>query len=350
MPKLGAPTPRQTVLVTGATGVVGHALLARLRAMDIVCLVHKAPVHRPGVASISGDLTQARFGLPGHEYDRLADRVDAVIHCAAVTDFNRTDGSLEATNIGGTEEVIAFARASGARLYHVSTAYLHAEASNGRGETAVRYAASKRAGEALIRDSGVPHVIHRPSVVIGDSRTGEVKAFQGLYLVVGAILGGMVPLIPFDAAWPIDFVPCDVVADAIAMTVEQQLTSGEFWLTAGTSALTLGAATDLCLAFGEQIGVTVDRPRFVPPEVFDRLIGPVFLEFLPRKVRYTVVRLLEFFTAYLSMDAPLPSSLAHLAGTGAMDLPDQRSSFLSSLGFWAAATGRGAKAPEAEVA
>jgi nucleoside-diphosphate-sugar epimerase len=361
---------RQSVLLTGASGVVGAALLPRLADVDLTCLVHRTPVVHHGVTSVAGDLTQPRLGLPEGQYRALTREVDAVIHCAAVTDFNRKDGSLEATNIGGTENVIAFAEAAEARLYHVSTAYLHAEADGNRGETAVRYAASKRAGEKLVAATSVPHVILRPSIVIGDSITGEVESFQGLYLVAGAILSGLVPLIPFDPSWPIDFIPTDVVADAIAAVVSQQLTEGEFWLTAGDNALLLGEAVALTAAFGSEIGAPVDVPRFVPPEMFDRLIGPVFLEFLPRKVRYTVTKLLEFFTAYLSLDTALPSSLGPGAagpglpglpgsglpgpglpgaGPGLPGLPDQRQSLLTSLRYWAAATGRDRSLADAQT-
>ena len=38
---------RRTVLLTGASGVVGHALLPRLRDLDVVCLVHRSPVSGP---------------------------------------------------------------------------------------------------------------------------------------------------------------------------------------------------------------------------------------------------------------------------------------------------------------
>jgi len=315
--------------------------------MQVVCLVHRTPV--PGVTSLRGDLTLPRLGLSDADYGGLVRRVDAVIHSAAVTDFNRTDGSLEATNIGGTEQVVALAEAAGARLYHVSTAFLDAEADGERGRTAVRYASSKRAGEEIVRASAGPHVILRPSVVIGDSRTGYVGSFQGLYLVAAAILGGFVPLIPFDSTWPIDFVPSDVVADAIVTAVEQELTSGELWLTAGDRALTVEQAVAHVVDFGHRIGAPVDAPRFVPPEMFDRLIGPVFLDVLPRRVRMTVLRLLEFFTAYLAREDPMPSSLDELAGLGAKALPDPADTLLTSLAFWAAATGR-TKQAEPEVA
>src|SRR5215468_106294 len=116
-------TGRRTVLLTGGSGVVGRALLRRLRGFDVVCLAHRTPVSGPNVIAVPGDIARPMFGLAERAYAELAARVDAVIHCAAVTDFNRTGGSLEATNIKGTEHVTAFAAAAAAKtvLYHVST-------------------------------------------------------------------------------------------------------------------------------------------------------------------------------------------------------------------------------------
>ena len=232
-------TARRTVLLTGASGVVGRALLPRLRGFDVVCLVHRSPVCGPDVTTVYGDIARPMFGLAGQAYAELAARVDAVIHCAAVTDFNRIDGSLEATNVTGTEHVTAFAAAAKAVLYHVSTAFVHTTVDGDRGRTAIGYASSKLAAEQIVRFSGVPHVILRPSVVIGDSGTGEIAAFQGLHQVVAGLFAGIVPIIPFDPGWPIDFVPADVVADSIACAVENRVSEGEFWISAGEAALSL---------------------------------------------------------------------------------------------------------------
>lgn len=325
----------RTVLLTGAAGVVGQALLARLKDVDVVCLVHRSPVTGPNVRTVRGDITQERFDLSEPVYRWLVDQVDAVIHCAAVTDFNRTDGTLEATNIGGTERVLEFAAAAGAVLYHVSTAFVHTTADGERGRTAAGYAASKSTGEQLVRASGVPHVILRPSVVIGDSVTGDIAAFQGLHRVAAGIFAGIVPMIPFDPSWPIDFVPCDVVADAIACVVEKSLTEGEFWISAGERALRLDEGVALCVDVARELGVTVDLPRFVPPELFDRLIGPVFLEALPARIRKSVTSMLEFFATYLRSGETKPSSLDELTRLGLRPLPDQRESLRASLLFWA---------------
>ena len=245
---------RRTVLLTGASGVVGRALLQRLGELDVVCLVHRSPVCGLNVTTALGDIADPMLGLAEQAYAELAAKVDAVIHCAAITDFNRTDGSLEATNIAGTEYAAAFAAAANAVLYHVSTAFVHTTVDGDRGRTAVGYASSKTAAEELVRSSGVPHVIFRPSVVIGDSVTGEIAAFQGLHQVVAGMFAGMVPMIPFDPDWPIDFVPADIVADAIACVVENRVSEGEFWISAGDKALSLDEGVAVVVEFARALG------------------------------------------------------------------------------------------------
>jgi hypothetical protein len=80
-------------------------------------------------------------------------------------------------------------------------------------------------------------------------------------------------------------------------------------------------------------------PRFVPPDLFDRLIGPVFLDALPARIRRNVVRMLEFFRTYLQDGATKPSSLEQLAPLGVSPLPDQRESLRNSVRYWAARKG-----------
>jgi thioester reductase-like protein len=341
---------RRTVLLTGASGVVGRALLPRLHDFDVVCLVHQSPVSGPNVTTVPGDVAQPMAGLTGRAYADLAAKVDAVIHCAAVTDFNRTDGSLEATNVAGTQHVAAFAAAANAVLYYVSTAFVHttvdATVDNSPGRTAASYALSKSAAEKVVRASGVPHVILRPSVVIGDSASGEIAAFQGLYQVVAGIVAGIAAIIPFDPSWPVDFVPADIVADSIGCVVENEVSEGEFWISAGDKALRLDESVALTVQLARDWGLRIDRPRFVPPDTFDRLIGPVFLDALPPAIRRNIKRMLEFFRIYLQDGALKPSSLPQLAALGARPLPDQRESLRNSVRYWAAGKGY----PAAETA
>ena len=343
-----APDAGPTVLVTGASGVVGRALLQRLGDLDIVCLVHRSPVSGRNVTTAPGDIAQPMLGLAQEAYAELAAKVDAVIHCAAITDFNRSDGSLEATNIAGTGNVAAFATAANAVLYHVSTAFVHTTVDGDRGRAAIGYASSKAAAEELVRSSGAAHVILRPSIVIGHSVTGEIAAFQGLYQVAAGLFAGIVPMIPFDPSWPVDFVPADVVADAIANVVENRVSEGEFWVSAGDRALRLDEGVAVVIEAARALGVSIDTPRFVPPDMFDRLIGPVFLDALPARIRRNVVRMLEFFTIYLRSGQTKPSSLDQLAALGVRPLPDQRESLRNSVNYWAARNGH--DRPEAERA
>jgi len=333
-------TVRRTVLLTGGSGVIGHALRWRLRDHDIVCLVHRSPISGPDMTTVPGDVAQPMLGLAEQVYMNLTAKVDVVIHCAAVTAFHRA-GRLAATNIAGTEHVAAFAAAANAVLYHVSTAFVHTTADGGRGRGAVGYAASKSAAEQVVRSSGVPHVILRPSVVIGDSVTGEVATFQGLHQVVAGIFAGLAPIIPFDPGWPVDFVPVDVVADAIACLVENGVSTGDFWISAGEQALRLGESVAVVVELARGLGVSVDTPRFVPPDTFDRLIGPVFLDAVPAKIRRNAVRMREFFATYLQSGQTKPSSLDHLVALGAGPLPDQRQSLRNSVRYWAARNGYG---------
>jgi nucleoside-diphosphate-sugar epimerase len=327
---------RRKILLTGASGVVGEALLPRLLALgaDVVCLTHRSLVAQPGVESVVGDLTRPRFGLTPHEFRSLGRRVDVVVHSAAVTDFNREDGSLEATNVLGVRHVLDFVATAEACLYHLSTAFVDTHAVGERGRTAVRYATSKREGEALVRNSALPHVILRPSIVIGDSMTGQISAFQGIYLVAGALLRGTIPMIPFDPGWPVDFIPRDVLADAITAVIRAGLTAGEFWLTAGSDALSLEQAVAVVLRVAEETGIPPVPPRFIPPDLFDRLVAPVFFEALPERLRTRLMRLLDFFAVYLARDKQLPTSLPQLRGLGVGLLPEPAQSLHRSLRYW----------------
>lgn len=346
----GSSRERRTVLVTGATGVLGQALVPRLLEhgeSDVICLTHRSVMgagptkrHAGSLSTVQGDVARPDLGLGAQEYRELAARVDSVVHAAALTDFGRPEEMLHRVNVEGTEHALAMADAAGAQFVHVSTAYLHAHGEGRRGHVAARYAASKRAAEAVVKASGVGHSIVRPSIVIGDSRTGAMSSAQGLHRAAGAVLSGIAPILPFGASWPFDFIPQDVVAETVAGLVENELIGEELWVTAGRQALTLAQAVDVVVATGRQLGLAVATPRFVSPEQFDRIIAPVFLPALPATMSNTITRLLDFFAVYLDMDEPLPSSLPALEEQGRAALPDLAESLRRSLHHWYVAGGQ----------
>ncbi|MET0966298.1 MAG: SDR family oxidoreductase [Nakamurella sp.] len=354
------PGRTRTILVTGAAGVVGQALLPRLIAgpdggrstgrrigighnADVIALTHHREITVPGATAVRGSITAPQLGLSVPDYEALADRVDVVVHSAAMTGFNQADGQHTTINVDGTREVLRFAAHANAPVVHVSTAFLHPTDDPEHPRKSVRYAESKRAGEELVRASGVPHTIVRPSIVIGHSTTGETSAFQGVYQVSAALMKGMLPLLPFERVWPFDLIPCDVVADAIATVVEHNLFGREFWLTAGDNALTVDQAVQLLVRFARSTGRLIDQPRFVAPDMYHRLIAPVFLDALPRGMRMAVSSLMDLFIDYVSMPEPFPSSLTELAEHGAAATFDAGDNLLASLDFWHEATGQSAR-------
>lgn len=326
-----------TVLVTGGSGVIGSALLDRLTAgplrPEVIALVHRRDVHHPGVRSVRGTVTAPRLGLPAAEYAALIHRVDLVVHAAAIVSFKKSEDHA-ATNVVGTQEILQFAERAQVPLVHVSTAYLHPQDNSDHPRTSVRYTASKRAAEQVIRQASVPTSIVRPSIVIGHSRTGATTEFQGFYHVLSALRRGMLPMLPFGSHWPLDLIPCDVVADAIATILERDLFGRDYWLTAGTRALTVAQAVDLHIEHTRAQGISVDRPRFVAPDTYHRLIAPVFLDALPRTMRMAVSSLMDLFLDYVSMEEPFPSSLDELAAAGAAEPPDFPAAIRASLDFW----------------
>ncbi|MGY1638685.1 SDR family oxidoreductase [Geodermatophilus sp. SYSU D00742] len=330
--------PSRTVLVTGGSGVVGQALLPRLlapgpdgepSATRVVALTRRRPLAHPGVTCVHGDVTAPRLGLGARDHAHLADAVDVVVHAAAVTVFDRSDEDLAATNVEGTRRVLQFAADAGATVHHVSTAFLHPDHSTERPDSAVGYAVTKRAAEQVVEDSGVPHVVVRPSIVVGDSRTGAVSAFQGVYQVADALLRGQLPVLPFDGDWPLDLVPCDVVADAIARLVEHGVAGGQVWVTAGERALTLAEGVDVLAAFAAAAGVPLRRPRFVPPTAPGGAV-----ELLRQPERQAVAQVRKLFQDYLWRTEPFPSSLPELAAIGVAPLPDPRTTLSRGLRYW----------------
>jgi nucleoside-diphosphate-sugar epimerase len=296
---------RRTVLVTGATGVVGSALLPRLAARHrVIALAHRR-ITPGGVVTVHGDVTRPLLGLPPERYAALAGQVDAVVHAAADTDPALGPERAYRQNILGTRHVLDFAAACGATLHHVSAAFAH--------RTGGDYPASKRTGEQLVREAvaaGQRATIVRPSAVVGDAHTGEVASFHGLATLAAAVLTSAVPLLPLDPQDRIDTVPVDVLARALASMVDTGRDSGEYWITAGAAALTAERFVEVLVDVGERLGIPVVPPRLIGRA---RTARAAALEGVPAPIG-AVLRRLEPVLSWHADPDVLPSDLARLPG------------------------------------
>ena len=323
------------MLLTGASGVVGDALLERFpnkHPSQLVCFVHKRPVAGHNFTALPADVSLPYLGLGRSEYKLLARRVSTVIHAAAITNVASAPDAINRVNVDGTYRILEFAELAGAAIHVLSTAFVAGSSRNAARDNV--YQSSKVRAEEIVRSSGIPHSILRPSVVVGDSRTGRIARFQGFHFALGALMKGNFPVVPANANAFIDFLPSDYVADAIIAIVNGGI-CGEFWITAGPDALTTGEVVDACVDFCTVIGRPIERPRLVSADIVDRLVLPAFGDDLPPEI----VKRLEVWSgmaSHMSIEEPLPTSLPHLMREiGLPRPPDLSQALQKNLAYWA---------------
>jgi len=331
MAPIGNALRQRTILLTGASGVVGRALLPVLKGGRVICLTHDTGV---GTEQVRGDIAARNLGLPEDVYHWLAGNVTTIIHAAARTDFAYP--GPEQTNVEGTRHVVELTRRSGAHLIHVSTAFVNAPA--GAAKSARRYAESKRVMEELVWNSGVQATVVRPSIVVGgDSATGMPSRYRAMYDWAEAVLGGYLHVLPLDPSWYFDVVPQDLVAACIAGLTDGHRIGQTIWISCGTRAPTLAAISKLLTELATACGRIVHQPRFVEPAACHRAAAPVFPS-LPTASFVRCTRLLDEITEFAQFDA-LPSSVTDLLGPHRTSLRDPIAMLAQRMAIWARSHG-----------
>ena len=334
------------LLLTGATGVLGTALLDDLAATSVpeglrlekvICLAHKQPV-RDDVTAVHADLTKPRMALPDRAWRELAARTSCIVHAAAFTRFATSENDMQALNVEGTQRILDLAERAGAPVYHLSSAIIsivpRGQKRSADGEIDLdRYARSKRAAEELVRGSGLTTTIVRPSLILGDSRTGKIKRFQGVHMLARFVLEDSVPVLPASSAARVDFLSQDAVASALTFVLNKRIRVPELWLTAGEHALTAQRVIELTTEYAARIGKPMKLPRIVGPEIVDRLIRPAFLPELPIRERRRFEDLLKLLSP-LTTEHVLNSDLPVLRAHGWERTLQLEQTFRQSLRYW----------------
>ena len=235
---------RGTVLVTGASGVVGSSIARELADFQVIGLVHRTSASG-AIQSVKGNITQPRLGLSEADYRELCARVDIVVHSAGNVDFTASLASHQAINVVGTQRILELAEDAQAPIHHVSTAYIRALASDclapiDSANVVYSYVSTKLRAEHLVKLER-PALLDLPALE-PDRRFahGEIPRKQMVPQMASGLLRGQYPVLPSRPGALLDLVPADVCGQAIAAAARAGDIGSEYWLSYGSASPSIG--------------------------------------------------------------------------------------------------------------
>lgn len=204
----------ETVFITGFPGFIAGRLVERLAKEGgrFLILVQSAFTDRAQAELerishhtgnplshfriLQGDIAQSNLGIPRDELTTARSQATVIFHLAAIYDLAVARDIAMRINVEGTRNVNQFAQSlPNLRHYHyVSTCYVAGKRKGRILETELEHQAgfrnyyeeSKYLAEVQVEGlkSKLPITIHRPSVVCGDSQTGETAKYDGIYYLI----------------------------------------------------------------------------------------------------------------------------------------------------------------------
>ncbi len=235
--------------VTGATGFIGRHLVERLleREGDIHVLVREGSRekldeqfgHEDRVKPVIGDILEPSLGVDPSGLPKI----DHFFHLAAIYDMGADEERNSQLNVGGTKNAIDLANALDVgRFHHMSSIAVAGDFDDGtfnedmfdEGQPLTHpYHRTKFESEKLVRKSvSSPWRVYRPSLVVGDSRTGQMDKIDGPYYFFKLIqkvrktLPQWFPLISIEWGWT-NIVPVDYVAQVVDHIAHQDGLDGQ---------------------------------------------------------------------------------------------------------------------------
>lgn len=178
---------------------------------------------------VEGDLTFPEVVVDKSQID--LNSITEVFNLAAVYDLRVNKEIAYEINVKGTEHIVklAFSMKNLEKFHHISTCYVagwyrgeFSEDDFDKGQTFKNYyEKTKFLSEKIIRENKdkIPFIIYRPSIVIGDSKTGETNKFDGPYPIIFLI--NKLPKISLmtqigSGVNPANLIPVDYVVKGIA--------------------------------------------------------------------------------------------------------------------------------------
>jgi thioester reductase-like protein len=261
----------RTVFLTGFPGFIANRLLRRLALDDdrFLLLVQPALLARAKAELseiarqtskpsadfrvLEGDITKGDLGLSASDLHLARSQATVIFHLAAIYDLAVARNIAMEVNVGGTQNVNEFARSltNLSQYHYVSTCYVAGKREGKILETELRHSAgfrnyyeeSKYLAEVEVDSlkSELPITIHRPSVVCGDSETGETAKYDGVYYLIHYLRKWPRLLTLFNIGnrdVSLNLVPVDFVIEAMAALARDTRAIGQTVQLADPNALT----------------------------------------------------------------------------------------------------------------
>jgi NADH dehydrogenase len=237
------------VLVTGATGFVGHEVTRLLKASGHTPrLLVRDPSSRKLQDLVPGFATELHTGDvldPGSLTPALAG-CDAAIHLVGIiSEVGRQ--TFERLHCDATLNVVAAAKQAGVKRF------LHMSALGTRPSAPSRYHQTKWAAEQAVRGSGLDWTIFRPSIIYGPS-DGFVNLF--------ARLSKLSPIVPLIGGGKARFqpIPVEDVARCFVGALNEPGSIGQTFDVCGMETLTLSEIVDAILQVTNRVRVKLPLP------------------------------------------------------------------------------------------
>jgi thioester reductase-like protein len=193
------------------------------------------------IVGVKGDVSQETFGLTEAQITDLVSKTTHVIHGAAILRFDLTLQQARGINLVGTRQALDIAQKCADRGHLQRFVYIGTSSVSGRRTDLVyeeelekgqdffnTYEQSKFESERLVRNVAgwMPITIFRPSIVIGESKTGKTTLFNVIYIPLRLLHKGMIGYVPASPETLLDLVPIDWVAEAMTAIMRQEMSVG----------------------------------------------------------------------------------------------------------------------------
>lgn len=261
----------ETIFLTGFPGFIAGRLVERLakpdtqffllvqppmvkKAMrDIEIIARENGVPLENFALIEGDITKNNLGISDEDLTTVHAETTDVYHLAAIYDLAVAREIAHLINVVGTKNVNAFVKSlpNLNRYNYVSTCYVAGKRTGEIFEKELThdagfrnfYEETKYLAEIEVEKlkSELPITIFRPSVVVGDSRTGETSKYDGIYYLIQYLRKFPALLRLVNVGNPrvkLNLVPVDFVVEGIAALAGDKRATGKTIALADPNPLT----------------------------------------------------------------------------------------------------------------